>query len=92
MIEVPAALMALGSEVKGLGRRAVKEKPEVMTSPTVQTNPTLHPFSKSYVQTFFKTTSNNEMELSLHYISICCKVLKCILYSSRKPSKQLETC
>lgn len=83
MIEVPAALMALGSEVKGLGRRAVKEKPEVMTSPTVQTNPTLHPF---------KTISYNEMELSLHYISICCKVLKCMLYSSRKPSKQLETC
>lgn len=71
MIDAPAALMSRGSEVKGLGRRALKEKPEVMTSPTVQTNPTLHPFSKNYVQTFFKAISNNKMELSLHDSSIC---------------------
>lgn len=61
MIDVPT-LMAMGSEVKGLGSRELKEKPEVMTRPTFKTNPSHHPFSKSYVLKFFKATSNNQKQ------------------------------
>lgn len=56
MIDVPT-LMVMGSEVKGLGSRELKEKPEVMTRPTFQTNPSIF---KSYVLKFFQATSNNQ--------------------------------